>query len=52
MGKNYGKQFFVNTLGEELRMKWRSSMIGTARCTSRAAGLSLQKTMTSIKVSS
>jgi hypothetical protein len=52
MGENYRKEFFANTLGEELPMKLRSGTMETARCTSRAAGLNLQKTMTSIKVSS
>jgi hypothetical protein len=52
MGESCEKQFFAITLEEELPMKWRSGMMETARCTSRVAGLSLQKTMTSIKVSS
>jgi hypothetical protein len=38
--------------GEKLPMKWRSSTTEPARCTSRAAGRSLQKIMTSTKVSS
>jgi hypothetical protein len=38
--------------GEELPMKWRFGTMGPARCTSRATGRSLQKTMTSTKVSS
>jgi hypothetical protein len=31
------KQFFVNTLEEELPTKWRSGMMETGRCTSRVA---------------
>jgi hypothetical protein len=52
MGENCGKQFFANTLWKELPMKWRSGTMETARCTSRVAGLNLQKTVISIKVSS
>jgi hypothetical protein len=33
-------------------MKWRFGTMETARCNSRVASLSMQKTMTSIKVSS
>jgi hypothetical protein len=51
-GRELREGFFVNTLGEELPMKWRSSTTGPARCTSRSAGRSLQKTMTSIKATS
>jgi hypothetical protein len=37
-GENCGKRFFVNNLGEELPMKWRSGTMAPVSSTSRAAG--------------
>jgi hypothetical protein len=49
MGKNCEKRFFVNNLVEELHTKWRFGTTAPASNTSRAAGGSLQKIMTSTK---
>jgi hypothetical protein len=38
MDRSYEKQFFTNTLEEELPTKWSSGTTETVRCTSRVAG--------------
>jgi hypothetical protein len=50
MGENYGKRFSVNTLGEELPMKWKSVTTVPVSSTSRVAGRSLRRITTPIKV--
>jgi hypothetical protein len=50
MGENYEKRFFMNTLGEELPVKWRFSTMAPVSSTSRVAGHSLRRITTSIKV--
>jgi hypothetical protein len=49
MGENCEKRFFMNTLGEELPMKWRFGTTASVSSTSRAAGRSLWRITTSIK---
>jgi hypothetical protein len=48
-GRELREAIFHEHSGEELPMKWRSSTMVPVSSTSRAAGRSLQKTMTSVK---
>jgi hypothetical protein len=49
-GRELGMRFFVNTLVEELHMKWRFGTTAPASNTSRAAGRNLWRITTSVRV--